>query len=234
MQKSIAQFYTQETPILIAVDCVIFGYQEGQLNILLIKRNFEPGLGQWSLMGGFLQGNETLDWAAKRILHQLTGLDNVYLEQLHAYSEVARDKAARVVSVAYYALIDIATSNEQLTKTQEAAWFSINNIPKLIFDHREMCDKAWKRLQRKSLSQPIGFELLPTKFTIPQLQQLYEAIHNENLDKRNFRKNILLSGLITKLEEKNKEGSKKGAFLYVFNTEKYAALTESGTSIQFK
>jgi len=234
MQKSTPPFYRQETPILIAVDCVIFGYHEGQLNILLVKRDFEPGLGQWSLMGGFLKSNEALDLAAQRILNQLTGLTNVYLEQLHAYGDLQRDTAARVLSVAYYALINVKNSNEQLTQTQHAEWFPINNIPELIFDHREMCDKAWKRLQRKSLSQPIGFELLPTRFTIPQLQQLYEAIHNETLDKRNFRKNILLSGLITKLEEKNKEGSKKGAFYYLFNTEKYAELTESGTSIQFK
>ena len=164
----------------------------------------------------------------------MTGVQRVLFRSLHAYGDVQRDPAARVVSIAYYALIDIETSNQQLNQTQQAAWFPINNIPELIFDHREICVKALKRLQRKSLSQPIGFELLPTKFTIPQLQQLYEAIHNETLDKRNFRKNILLLELITKLEEKNKEGSKKGAFLYVFNTEKYAALTESGTSIQFK
>ena len=184
--------------------------------------------GAWSLMGGFLTESESLNEAAKRILFSLTGLRDVYLEQLNTYGEVNRDPAARVISVSYYALINTEDYNEELGLTYGAKWFELNKKPKLIFDHEIMIDKALRRLRRKSRSEPIGFELLSEKFTIPQLQKLYEAIHQIPLDKRNFRKRILSMHFLEKLNEKEKGASRKGAFLYQFNIDKYEEAINSG------
>lgn len=221
-------FYNQHGKFYLAVDCIIFGYDNEKLKLLLIKRNFEPGKGQWSLMGGFLKRSESLDDAAQRILHELTGLSDVYLEQLYTYGEVDRDPGERVISVAYYALIRVDKYQEEIGEKYNAHWFDITGFPKLVFDHNEMVDKALRRLKRKTRIQPVGFELLPKKFTIPQLQKLYEAIYQRELDKRNFRKKILSLGVLNKLDEKDKESSKKGAFLYEFNQEKYIVLQDRG------
>jgi len=179
-------------------------------------------------MGGFLNDNESLDEAAERILFSLTGLRNLYLEQLLSYGEVERDPAARVISVSYYALINTEDYNNELGNKYGAKWFELPKKPALIFDHDEMLDKALRRLRRKTRSQPVGFELLPEKFTIPQLQKLYEAIHQVQLDKRNFRKRILAMNLLEKLSEKEKGASRKGAFLYRFDIEKYEEAINSG------
>lgn len=221
-------YYKEHTRFLVAVDCIIFGFDCNQLKLLLIKRNFSPQKGKWSLVGGFLQADESLDQAALRILHNLTGLSDIYLEQLYTYGEIKRDPGERVLSTAYYALINAENYHLPINRESSARWFPIEKIPKLIFDHNIMVDKAMRRLRRKSLSQPIGFELLPEKFTIPQLQILYEAIHQRELDKRNFRKKILSMGLLKKLDEKLKTGSKKGAFYYMFDKEKYDDLVSRG------
>jgi ADP-ribose pyrophosphatase YjhB (NUDIX family) len=221
-------YYPQEDRQLLAVDCVIFGFDNNELKLLLIKRNMEPGLGMWSLMGGFPRHDEGLYQAAERVLAQLTGLRNVYLEQLFAYGDVDRDPGERVVSIAYYSLIKIEDYDKDLVKENNAHWRPVSNIPDLVFDHREMVDKAMRRLRRRARIQPIGFELLPEKFTMPQLQSLYEAIYQKELDKRNFVKKILSMGLLDKLEEKDKSTSKKGAFLYRFNPEKYQELVSKG------
>lgn len=223
-----SQYYPSEDRQLLAVDCVIFGFDNQELKLLLIKRNMEPGKGMWSLMGGFPKRDEGLYQAAGRVLKQLTGLHNVYLEQLFAYGEVNRDPGERVVSVAYYSLIKIEDYDKDLVEENNARWQPVSDIPDLVFDHREMVDKALRRLRRRARIQPIGFELLPGKFTMPQLQCLYEAIYQKELDKRNFCKKILSMHLLDKLDEKDKSASKKGAFLYRFNPEKYQELVAKG------
>ena len=210
------------------MDCIIFGFDYRQLKLLLIKRNFQPQKGKWSLVGGFLDAEESLDQSALRILNNLTGLNDIYLEQLYTYGEIKRDPGERVLSTAYYALINAEDYHLPINRESTAKWFPIEKIPSLIFDHNIMVDKAMRRLRRKSLSQPIGFELLPEKFTIPQMQKLYEAIHQRDLDKRNFRKKILSMGLLKKLEEKQKSGSRKGAYFYQFDKEKYDDLVSRG------
>jgi len=226
--QSMSFYYPLEDRQLLAVDCVIFGFDNNELKLLLIKRNMEPGKGMWSLMGGFPRHDEGIYQAAERVLNQLTGLSNVYLEQLFAYGDVDRDPGERVVSIAYYSLIKIEDYDKDLVKENNAHWRPVSNIPDLVFDHREMVDKAMRRLRRRARIQPIGFELLPEKFTMPQLQSLYEAIYQKELDKRNFVKKILSMGLLDKLEEKDKSTSKKGAFLYRFNPEKYQELVSRG------
>lgn len=222
------QYYQEELRQLIAVDCIIFGFDKGQLKLLLLKRDMDPGRGQWSLAGGFLRKQEGLDEAACRVLHNLTGLQNIYMEQIMAYGDPNRDPGERVVSVTYYALLNVEDYDKDLVKENGAHWRPIDDIPDLIFDHNDMVNKALRRLRRKAKSQPIGFELLPDKFTLPQLQQLYEAIYQKDLDKRNFRKKIVSMGLLDKLEEKDKTGSKKGAFLYRFNPQKYEQFVSEG------
>jgi 8-oxo-dGTP diphosphatase len=226
------KYYSEYDKFLVAVDCIIFGFDGKELNLLLIRRNFSPAKGEWSLMGGFLKEKESIDQAAERVLFKLTGLCNVFLEQLQGYGELDRDPGERVISVAYYALIKIDDYDEELAQQYNAKWFPISDFPKLIFDHNIMVDKALRRLQRKAQNQPIGFELIPPKFTIPQLQRLYEAIFRKEFDKRNFRKKILSFHVLKKLEEKDRESSKKGAYLYQFDRKEYNRLLDSGYNFE--
>ncbi len=225
--------YKKHDKNYVAIDSIIFGFDDGKLKLLLIKRNFPPCKGQWSLMGGFVGEKESLDKAAYRILEELTGLKEVYLEQLYTYGDIHRDTEARVISVAYYALIKIDDYDSDLGEKHGARWFAIDELPPLIFDHKIMVQKAMRRLKRKTIIQPVGFELLPEKFTLPQLQKLYEAIHQKEMDKRNFRKRILSIGVINKLNEKDKNSSKRGAFLYEFDKEKYDYLVTNGNLFDF-
>jgi hypothetical protein len=231
---NMGNYYAKYDRHYVALDCIIFGFEDGELKLLLLKRKFEPAKGEWSLMGGFLEKTESLDEGARRILHQLTGLRDIYMEQLYTYGDVERDSGERTISVAYYALIKINENDRKLAEAHGAHWVSINNVPRLIFDHNQMVEKALSTLRSKIVRKPIGFELLPEKFTLPQLQALYEAINQEQLDKRNFRKRILEIGLLEKLDEKDKESSKKGAFYYKFNNEKYLHYTEKGLLFHFK
>lgn len=224
--------YKSEDKILLAVDCIIFGFDKEDLKILLIKRDFEPKKGEWSLMGGFLKKSETLDEAANRILHQLTGINNVYMEQLYIFSKIDRDPVERTLSVAYYALINIEDHNEELIKRYSAQWFSISEIPDLIFDHPKMVQHAMRRLRYKTSKDPIGFELLPQKFTMRQLQKLYEAILGEKLDKRNFVNKINSLDILVKLDEKDMNSSRKGSFLYSFDEPKYQTKISEGFSFK--
>lgn len=223
-------FYSHFPKILVAVDAIILGFNENEhdLKLLLLKRNFEPEKGKWSLMGGFVAPDESLDNAAKRIVSQLTGLDNVYMEQLFAFGDIGRDAGGRIISVAYFSLIKINDHDSELVKKHGASWISVTQLPKLIFDHEDMVKKALRKLRIRARTQPTGFELLPEKFTIPQLQRLYEAIYQVPFDKRNFRRKLLAMSLLEKLNEKEKETSKKGAFYYRFNKEKYEELLEKG------
>jgi 8-oxo-dGTP diphosphatase len=220
--------YNSHDRILLAVDCIIFGFDGKEMKALLIKRGFEPEKGKWSLMGGFVNQDENVNDAAARILKELTGLTNIYMEQLYCFGDTNRDPAGRVVSVSYFALINIADYNEQLTSNHEARWFPLNKIPALIFDHKQMVQKGKETLVEKVANHPIGFELLPQKFTLSQLQNLYEAIYETPLDKRNFTRKILSINVLLKLKEKEKESSRKGAFYYVFDKATYAKLQHDG------
>ena len=215
--------YNDKDKVLVAVDCIIFGFDpnEEELKILLIKRDFEPEKGKWSLMGGFLYADETLNSAANRVLHRLTGLSNVYLEQMQAFSLVDRDPVERTISVAFYALVNIQDVRPMLGEEHEATWFEISKKPMLIFDHDEMVNLAISRLRYKASVEPIGSELLPDKFTMRHIQKLYEEIFHEKFDKRNFSKKVTSLGLLKRLTEKDKGSSKKGSYLYQFDTEVY-------------
>jgi ADP-ribose pyrophosphatase YjhB (NUDIX family) len=213
--------YLGQKRVLVAVDCIIFGFDGQDLKVLLIKRGFEPEKNKWSLMGGFLRDNETLDEAAYRVLKELTGLENVYLEQLQAFSDVNRDPQERTISVVYYSLIDIHQYEKQLSEDYHAEWVSLANKPRLIFDHDDMVRLAQKQLRYKAALHPILFELLPQKFTIPHLQNMYEGVYETNFDSRNFTRKLLSTGLLVRQSAKDKSGSKKGAFYYKLDKRKY-------------
>ncbi|MFN8240530.1 MAG: NUDIX domain-containing protein [Bacteroidales bacterium] len=222
--------YSDSHKHLVAVDCIIFGYDtlEKEIKLLLIKRSFEPARGKWSLAGGFVNRDESLDEAASRILFNLTGLKDVYLEQSFTYGEVRRDPGSRVISTAYCALIKLEDIDKSLKEINSAHWHPISGIPDLIFDHEAMVKRALDELQQGIKVRPVGFELLPEKFTLVQLQELYEAIYGRGVDKRNFRKKILSMNLLEKLGEKEKLTSKKGAFYYRFIPERYEAFKKEG------
>jgi ADP-ribose pyrophosphatase YjhB (NUDIX family) len=224
------QYYSEYPRFHVALDCIIFGFDEGELKLLIHKRRMEPARGQWSLFGGFLKEGESLDEGANRILHELTGLEKIYMEQFQTYGEINRDPAGRVISVAYYALIPAHKYSDSYSKRYGATWVSLTNMPALIMDHEDMVDKGLKRLRRRASTQPIGFELLPREFTMPQLQAFYEAIFQAKLDKRNFRKKILSLDVFLKLDQKDMSNSRKGAYLYRFDRKKYKRLVDGGYS----
>lgn len=214
-------YYSNNPKFYVGIDCIIFGFDKRQLNLLLLRRNFEPAKGQWSLMGGFVQEGESADEAAKRVLHELTGLSDVYMEQVGAFGEVDRDPGERVISLAYYALVNINEYDRELVQQHNAHWVNVNELPELIFDHDRMVEKARTQMKQKASCAPIGFNLLPELFTLTQLQNLYEAIYGEPMDKRNFRKRIAEMGFIEQTDKIDKSGSRKGAYLYKFNEKAY-------------
>lgn len=213
--------YQKQVRILAAVDCIIFGFDGQKLKLLLIQRGFEPEKDKWSLMGGFIQPDESADEAANRILKKLTGLDGVYLTQLHAFAEPNRDPIERTISIAYSALIDTNQYEKQISDEYHAEWFPLENIPDLIFDHKKMVAMAKENLRYKAALHPILFELLPPKFTLPLLQSLFEDVYETNFDKRNFSRKIMSTGLLLKQKEKDKGNSKKGAFYYKLDKKHY-------------
>jgi ADP-ribose pyrophosphatase YjhB (NUDIX family) len=213
--------YQNQTRCLVAVDCIVFGFDGTRLRILLIKRGFEPEKGNWSLMGGFVQPGESADDAASRILRTLTGLDGVYLEQLHVYSEPNRDPIERTVSIVYFALIDLSRYQRQLSDDYHAEWFDLADMPTLIFDHNDMVAMAREKLKYKAAHHPILFEMLPERFTIPQLQSMFESVYQTTFDKGNFSRKMISTGLLVKQKEKDKLGSKKGAYYYKLDRKNY-------------
>lgn len=219
--------YAGQSRILVAVDCIIFGFDGENFKILLIQRGFAPEKQKWSLMGGFVQREEGLDEAANRVLKQLTGLENVFLEQLHTFGDPWRDPAERTIAVAYMALIDIQKYQQQLSSDFHAQWFPLNAMPQLIFDHQKMVEMAKSNLKYKASMHPILFELLPEKFTIPQLQALYEGLYETEFDKRNFNRKVLSTGFMIRLDEKDKENSRKGAFYYKIDKAQYEGKFEA-------
>ncbi|MFD2933160.1 NUDIX hydrolase [Spirosoma flavum] len=213
--------YTHPNRILVALDCIIFGFDGEELKLLLIKRNFEPERGQWSLMGGFLKEQEDLEAASQRILYDLTGLTNTYLEQLQTFGAVTRDPVERTISVVYYALVNIQDQDVNAIKAHNAYWIGLNEMPNLIFDHNAMVEQALHRLRYKAALHAIGFELMPEKFTIPQLQKVYEAIYTKQLDRRNFSRKILSTDLLIGTGEKDTISVTKKGQLYRLNADKY-------------
>jgi 8-oxo-dGTP diphosphatase len=219
--------YTGGEGILIATDCIIFGFDGWNLKLLLVQRSIEPEKDRWSLMGGFVQPDESPDDAANRVLEQRTGLKNVYMDQFQVFGKPDRDPMERVISIAYVALIDINKYEKQLNDEYHAEWFLLNEMPELIFDHNEMVKEAKKQLMYKAALHPILFQLLPEKFTIPQLQALYEGVYQTKFDDRNFSRKLLSTGLLVKLPEKDKMSSKKGAFYYTLDQSHYLENFES-------
>jgi 8-oxo-dGTP diphosphatase len=215
--------YQGESRILVAVDCIIFGFDGTDIKLLIVQRSLKPEKGKWSLMGGFLQPQESLEQAANRILKKLTGLEGVYLEQLKAFGEPDRDPVERTLSIAYFALIDIHQYEKQLSNEYHPEWVHLHKMPELIFDHKKMVEIAKRQLRYKAALHPILFELLPAKFTIPQLQNLYEGIYDATFDNRNFSRKVLSTELLIKQKEKDKANSKKGAFYYKLDKRKYKA-----------
>ena len=214
-------YYNINPKFYVSVDCIIFGFDEGELKLLLLKRNFEPAMGKWSLMGGFVQEDESVDAAAKRVLAELTGLENVYMEQVGTFGDLERDPGERVISVAYYALVNVNEYDRELVQQHNAHWTKIDELPQLIFDHPIMISKARELMKHKASYNPLGFSLLPELFTLTQLQNLYEAIYGEPMDKRNFRKRVAEMDFIEKTDLIDKSGSRRGAYLYKFNDKAY-------------
>ena len=214
-------FYSQHPRFYHAVDCIIFGFSGGELNLLLLKRKFEPGKGEWSLMGGFVQDGECMDNAAKRVLAELTGLTDVFMQQVGTFGNVDRDPGERVISTAYYALININEYDRELVEHHNAYWVNINEVPALLFDHQQMVNIARQVMKIQAAMRPISFHLLPEHFTLTQLQTLYEAINGEPIDKRNFRKRVAELGYIEKTKFIDKTTSRRGAALYQFNEAEY-------------
>lgn len=209
--------YKDVAPHLVAVDCAILGYENEELKVLLFHRILDPGKGTWSLIGGFVKEDESLEDAAERVLLQITGLSNIFMEQVSTFSKPDRDPGARVISTGFYALIRI-DKYAPLSQNSEynACWIPITQIPDLVFDHNEILQKAMEKLQMRASIDLVGKELLPDKFTLKQLRSLYESFFQRSLDPGNFRKKVLSLNVLERLEEKNTEGSKKGAYYFQF------------------
>jgi 8-oxo-dGTP diphosphatase len=208
-----------------SVDCVIFGFDEGELKILLIERNENPFKGWFALPGNLVDNNESIEAAAERILYELTGLKGIFMEQYHTFGEVGRHPSGRVLTVAYYAMIRLNGQKDLKPITnyaRQAVWMNVKEMPELAFDHTKIFKKGFDKIRNKISYQPIAFELLPEKFTLTQLQSLYEVILNKKLDKRNFRKKMLAYDILKELDEKQKGVSYRAAKLYKFDKRKYA------------
>lgn len=206
--------YSQHPKFFVSVDCVIMGYNEGEMCLLIYPRSFEPSKGSWSLMGGFIQENESADDAAKRVLKQTIGLEDIFMKQVSTFSDPDRDPESRVITVAYYALVRMEEQDKACVRENGGHWWPITELPEMIFDHGKMFDKALIKLQQEASIRLIGKELLPAKFTLLQLRKLYEAIFQREFDPGNFRKKILSLDALERLDEKDMSESKKGAFYY--------------------
>jgi 8-oxo-dGTP diphosphatase len=222
--------HTYEFPrAALTVDCAVFGMDDEDLKVLLIERGLPPFEGEWALPGGFIHVDETVDDAARRELQEETGLDKIFLEQLYTFSGLDRDPRERVISIAYYALVNLVDHRvKAATDAREAAWFSVDDTPTLAFDHAQILNVALERLRGKLGYQPIGFELLPPKFALSQLQHLYEVVLECELDKRNFRKKVLATGLLVETREVQQDVAHRAAHLYRFDERKYRQLARDG------
>ena len=222
--------HTYEFPrAALTVDCVVFGMDDEHLKVMLIQRALPPFEGEWALPGGFVRVEETVDEAARRELEEETGLRHLFLEQLYTFGAVDRDPRERVVSVAYYALVNLVDHRVQAaTDARQAAWVPAHDVPSLAFDHSDILSAALVRLRGKLSYQPIGFELLPKKFALSRLQHLYEVVLERELDKRNFRKKVLATGLLVATDEVQQDVAHRAARLYRFDERKYRQLARDG------
>jgi ADP-ribose pyrophosphatase YjhB (NUDIX family) len=231
----------------LSVDCVIFGFHENEMKVLLLKMKKSS---EWSLPGGFIYKMEHIEKAATRVLHERTGLDDIFLKQFHVFGDPSRFKEAeqrrrlqghsikmtkenflmkRFVTVGFYALVDFISANPMADSLSEACtWWDLHSLPKLIMDHRHILDKALETLRHQINHQPIGYNLLPSKFTMPELQKLYETILDKKLDRRNFQRRMLGYGILRRLDERRKGGAHKAPFLYSFNQRKYHLALDQG------
>lgn len=209
-------YYQQQDRLYISVDCIVFGLCEGELKLLLTKRDFEPHKGEWSLMGGFVRHDESVDNAARRVLKNLTGLDGIYMQQVKTFGEVNRDSGERVVSVAYSALLNLKEIKHCNLEGYNAQWFDYNNIPDLCMDHNKMIEHAMLKIRHRLKTEPLAFKLLPQRFTLSQFQSLYEMLMGTKVDKRNFRRRALENDCIVSTEFVDKENSRRGARLYEY------------------
>jgi 8-oxo-dGTP diphosphatase len=217
----------------LTVDVVVFALDDEDLKVMLIQRDLAPYAGQWALPGGFVRVDETLDDAARRELREETGLKDIFLEQLYTFGAVRRDPRERVVTIAYYALVNLAGHDVHAsTDARNAAWFPVNDLPALAFDHDHILKTAHDRLRGKVRYQPIGFELLPEKFTLRQLQHLYEVILDRELDKRNFRKKVLSMEIVKETSDIEKDVAHRAARLYRFDKRKYDRLMKQGFNFE--
>ena len=216
------QYYSEHSKVWVSVDCIVFGFENNQLKLLIGRRQMDPGRGEWSLYGGFVRDDEGLDEAANRVLYSLTGLKEIYMKQVGAFGAVDRDPGERVISVAYGALINVNDYDDKLRQQYELEWADLGQLPKLYSDHNQMVSKAISLLRRRIKTEPLSFNLLPDLFTLTQLQHVYEAILGSPIDKRNFRKRIKQIDFIEKTELIDKKTSKRGAALYRFNKKMYA------------
>jgi 8-oxo-dGTP diphosphatase len=224
--------YDYARPAL-TVDCVVFGLDNEDLKVLLIQRDLEPFAGQWALPGGFVNVGESVETAARRELAEETGLKGIFIEQLYTFSAPNRDPREHVVSVAYFALVNLLEHRvNAATDARNAAWFEMNDIPGLAFDHDRILQTAYERLQGKIRYQPIGFELLPKKFALRQLQQVYEKILDRKLDKRNFRKKILKMGILEELDDIETDVAHRAARLYKFDKANYDRMVKQGFNFE--
>lgn len=217
----------------LTVDCVVFGLDDKELKVMLIQRGLAPFEGKWALPGGFVRPDETLDAAARRELEEETGLRKVFLEQLYTFGALHRDPRERVISVAYYALVNLRDHQVRAsTDARDAGWFGVHDVPSLAFDHADVLRMALDRLRGKLRYQPVGFELLPKKFTLSELQHLYELVLERELDKRNFRKRVLAMELLIETDEVQQDVAHRAARLYRFDERKYRRLARTGFNFE--
>lgn len=208
--------YTNQERHLVSIDCAIFGYHEGELKLLLFQREKEPEIGHWSLIGGWVNADESAEDAASRVLRRITGLHDIYMEQVSTFSNPDRDPGGRVISIVFYALIVIDDERMKLSSEFGARWWPVRELPTLIFDHQQMLEQSLEKLRQKANYHLVGRELLPEIFTITQLRNLYNSIFFKDFDPGNFRKKILSFDILDRLDKKDTSESKKGAYYYRF------------------
>lgn len=218
--------YLQHKHHTVAVDCAIFGYEQETLKLLLFKRTIAPQQGDWSLVGGWVNENESVESAAYRVLHKISGLSDIYMEQVEVFSEPDRDPGGHVISVVFNAFIDIQKHNPALINEHDARWWPVNQLPNLVFDHYLMFRKALLKLQQKASNTIIGNELLPEEFTLTQLRKLYNSIFMREFDPGNFRKKIISLQALERTNRKDTSESKKGAYYYRFKPENHGFISQ--------
>lgn len=232
MENEELKYHYKYPHLSVTTDCVIFGFDGSNLKVLLVQRGIEPYKGRWAFPGGFLRMDESAEEGALRELREETGLQGAYIKQFHTFSDPKRDPRERVITIAYYALVklqDVIGGDD----AAQARWFALNEVPSLAFDHDQILRRAEQELRKQIHFEPIGFELLPEKFTMKELQQLYEAILNVKFDRRNFYNKMLHLGILTQLDETVKNSPKKEAFLYRFNPEMYEEMKNKGFRLEF-